>query len=90
MAERVRVQVLFSEDIPGKGKFQDALYYTQDEYKNTSQADVDKEKKKRKDNWLEIASTDNYEEIVVPIAEQRAQLQLEIDRLETQKAELGS
>jgi len=83
--EKVRIQVLFSEDTP-KGRFQDALYYTEDEYKNVKQSDKDKEKKKRKDNWLAIVSAPPVE---VSAEERIAHIQSQIDELEAQKTKLG-
>ena len=82
--EKVRIQVLFSEDTD-KGRFQDALYYTEDEYKNVKRVDIDREKKKRKDNWLALVSAPSPE---LTKAEQAAQLQEQINALDAEKAGL--
>ena len=82
--EKVRVQVLFSEDTD-KGRFQDALYYTEDDWAATNQAVVDAEKKSRKDNWYAVVTAPSPE---LTEAEQAAQLQERIDAITAEKTDL--
>ena len=51
--QTVMIQVRFKEKTE-HGEFNDALYYTESEYASVTQKDIDKEKKKRVDAWVDI------------------------------------
>jgi len=55
MPQQVKVQVLFWEETV-KGRYQDAIYYTPEEYEQITQAEIDVEKQKRLDKWLAIVT----------------------------------
>ena len=50
--QTVMIQVRFTEDT-SVGQYSDALYYSQTDYANIKQADIDSEKLKRVSNWVE-------------------------------------
>lgn len=55
MSEQVFIQVRFKEQTV-HGEYNDALYFTIDEYNLLDQSDIDIEKQKRIDKWVEVRS----------------------------------
>ena len=87
--QETRIQVIFRIDTP-HGIYQDALWFSQEEYDVLKQEDLDKMKQERIDNWIKVVSTPAPEPTK---AEKLAQIQSEIDMLneriiglQTQKA----
>lgn len=70
-----RIQVIFRIDTK-YGPFQDALWFTQDEYAKVTQDDIDKMKQERLDKWLLAVSTPTPEPTK---KEELARLQSELD-----------
>ncbi len=55
IADTVMIQIRFKVQTD-YGEYNDALYYTQAEYVTLKQEDIDKEKQKRVDNWIDIVT----------------------------------
>lgn len=49
--DRLKIQVGFSVDTP-RGRYTDNLYFTQEEYKNITQQEIDAMKQARVNKWL--------------------------------------
>lgn len=79
-ADEVMVQVRFSEQT-AYGQYQDALYYTQDDYANLKQADLDAAKEARVNNWV-----DSIENAPIPEEPSLESLQVYKGELENQLA----
>ncbi len=73
----VRVQVIFRIDTP-HGAYQDALWFTKEEYDKVTQAEIDIKKQERIDNWFKVVTTPAPE---LTKSENEAQIQSEIDNL---------
>jgi hypothetical protein len=82
--EKVRVQVQFSEDTE-VGKYNDALYFTQEEYEQLTQKQIDAIKKQRVDNWVNIIKTP-----VIQKEQTKEELQIQEQQLINQKASIES
>jgi hypothetical protein len=85
--EEIRVQVKFSEDTV-YGTFNDALYFTQDEFKVLSQKDLDLLKKAKLDAW--IYEKEHPAPVIPPDPKDliRARIQEQINDLSYQQVEL--
>lgn len=75
--QEVRIQVIFRKDTP-HGTYQDALWFTKEEYDKVTQEEIDIKKQERIDNWLSIISTPQPEPTK---EEQLARIQSELDSL---------
>lgn len=73
--QQVRIQVIFRRET-SYAIYQDALWFTQEEYAATTQEDIDKMKQERVDKWLEIMANPPPE---LTKEEKLAQIQSEID-----------
>lgn len=82
--QEIRIQVIFKVDTE-YGVFQDALWFTQEEYAKLTQADIDKMQQERIDNWIKIVTTLAPEPTE---AEKLAQIQSEIAILSLRMQEL--
>ena len=51
MSEQVKIQIRFSVDT-AYGQYNDALYFTQEDYATKTQAEIDALKQQRVDNWI--------------------------------------
>lgn len=51
MEDEIFIQIRFSASTE-YGEFNDALYYSVDEWNSMSQEDIDAEKQRRIDNWI--------------------------------------
>lgn len=73
--QEVRIQVIFRTDT-SKGTYQDALWFTQEEYDKVTPEEIEVMKQERIDNWLSVVSTPPSE----PAKEERLdRIQSEID-----------
>lgn len=75
--QETRIQVIFRVDTP-HGTYQDALWFSQEEYDNLKQEDLDKMKQERIDNWIKVVTTPALE---LSKAEKEKQIQDEIYRM---------
>ncbi len=73
--DEIRIQVIFRIDTK-YGTFQDALWFSKEEYDKASQDDLDAMKQERVDNWIKVVTTPAP---VLSKAEKVAQVQSEID-----------
>jgi len=81
MADKVMVQVKFSEQTV-KGKCNDVLYYTQDEYAKLKEADIEADKLERVNSYIAMKSVPPAE--LVPLTreeliEQLNQQQVDVE-----------
>ena len=74
--QKIRIQVLFKEKTEC-GEFNDALYYTEDEFKGVKQNDIDKAIKGRVDNW--VKSVKNPAKYIEPTDEELIKMVLELE-----------
>ena len=58
--QEVRIQVMFRTDTP-HGAFQDALWFSKDEYEKLSQKDLDAQKLLRTNNWIALVTAPKVE-----------------------------
>lgn len=73
--QETRIQVIFRVDTP-HGAYQDALWFTKEEYDKVTQEEIDIKKQERVDNWIKIVSTPSVE----PTKEEKMkQIQDQID-----------
>lgn len=89
--ENVRIQVLVTKDTP-IGRYQDALYFSPDEFNAISQDDVDAMAQKRADDWVasvQAASKIDYVPTAEELQAQKADLQAQLDAVDTQLAEVS-
>ena len=82
--DEVRMQVIFKVDTK-HGAYQDALWFSEAEYSELKQEDLDRMKQKRVDNWLKVVTTPVPE---ISATEKVAQVQSEIDMLTLRLQEL--
>ena len=83
--DKVMIQVRFKEQTD-YGSYNDALYFTLDEYKDIKQADIDLLKQQRVDNWVNMVSNPPayIEPTLDELKSMRADLQEQIDSLDSQ------
>ena len=84
MSQSIRVQVRFSEQTP-YGEYNDALYYTETEYANISQSEIDTEKANRVANYISLVSNPT-----VPTEPTKEQLEAEKAALLEQIAQIDA
>lgn len=89
MEEKIFIQIRFKEKT-SHGEYNDALYFTQEEYASIDKATIDAMKQQRVNNW--IYALEHPPEYVTPtkeILEQMiAEKQQELQQIEQQKEEL--
>lgn len=88
MSDQVRIQIIFKENVNIKGQtlpYQDAFYFTQEEYNALTSEQLREMKDERIANWKN--AVENPPAAVEPTPEQ---IQEQIDNLESQKASLVS
>lgn len=78
------IQVKIKEDTP-EGQYNDSLYYTLEQWATKTPADIEADKKKRVDNWLNIVR--HPAPVVTPT---KAELQAQADELKRQLDELNA
>lgn len=84
MEDQVSIQVRFS--MPSKyGEYQDALYFTEEEYKSLTQDDIDILKRTRRDNY--VSTIDTKPAVVAPT---KGELQVAKADLQAQIVELDA
>ena len=77
VTDPISVQIKYRMEQDGKS-YQDALYFTTDEYQNLTQANIDAEKQKRFDNWIFVIN--NPVPFVEPIIEELEAMKVELER----------
>ena len=83
-----RIQVIFKTDTE-HGTYQDALWFSEAEYSELKQEDLDRMKQKRVDNWLKVVSTPAVEPTVEELAIQKqSEIDMLIARLQILQAEV--
>ena len=75
--QTVMIQVRFKEKTE-HGEFNDALYYTESEYASVTQKDIDKEKKKRVDAWVDIVK--NPPPYIEPTDEELIKMVMDLEK----------
>lgn len=88
-ADDVFVQLRF-EFVTPKGKFQDALYYTESTWATRKQADVDAAKQARVDYWLFVQSQKLPDPTKAELIEQSAALADKIAATLAEKVEVDA
>ena len=79
MADSVKVQVRFSKRTAQGVEFNDALYFTQEEYAALSPEQLEAMKQARFDNWQEIVITASNRPPVVPTRQELEQRRAELE-----------
>lgn len=89
MREQVLIQVRYSMPTD-YGDYSDAIYYTPDQWKNIKQDDIDAEKQKRVNAYLDVVhnppivkepTKEDLERDIAVIDKQKAELQSKLDAL---------
>ena len=84
---QIFIQVRFSEQTK-YGEYQDALYYTEDEYAKLTEEDITAAKQARIDNWIQVV--ENPPIVVKPTKEelqaQETELQKQLTEIQEQIA----
>jgi len=92
--QETRIQVTFRVNTP-KGTYQDALWFTKEEYDKKTQAEIDVMKQERIDKWIKIVSTptpeltlediqreiDNQQSMVVETTNKIQELQIQKNKI---------
>lgn len=89
--DNVRIQVLISTDTP-QGRFNDALYFSKEEFDALSEDALDAIKTQRVNSWVssvQEASKREYIPTTKDIEEQKAALQIQIDELDAKLLEVA-
>ena len=73
--QEIRIQIIFRTDTK-YGTFQDALWFSKEDYEKATQEDIDVMKQERVDNWIKVMTTSVSEPTK---EEQLAQVQSQID-----------
>lgn len=86
--DEIRIQIIFRVDTE-HGTYQDALWFSETEYAELKQEDLDRMKQERIDNWLKIVSTPVVESTIEELAIQKqSEIDMLIARLQILQAEV--
>ena len=96
--QEVKVQVKFKEQTE-VGEYSDAIYYTMEEWKKVKQSDIDVEKTKRKNNYIEkvkapipvyVPTQEELDEQIRLLEQQKYELETKLQELQDQELLEGS
>lgn len=89
--DQLNIQIIFKEQTK-YGEYCDALYFTQEQYSNMKQEDIDVLKKERVDNWIKVIETPTVE--IEPTQEtlesEKMAIEEQINSLQLRASEVSS